>query len=75
MEEDGKDTTSYFEDYPEAEFFDAAQDYERDISKLRKEKKQLKEDGASQQEIDYVTEEMQMLMVEFNQQIADYKKR
>jgi hypothetical protein len=75
MEEDGKDTTSYFEDYPEAEFFDAAQEYESDISKLRKEKKQLKEDGASQQEIDYVTEEMQMLMVEFNQQIADYKKR
>ena len=75
MEEDGKDTTSYFEDYPEADFFEEAQDYESDISKLRKEKKQLKEDGAPQQEIDYVTEEMQMLMVEFNQKIADYKKR
>ena len=75
MEEDGKDTTSYFEKYPEADFFAEAQDYESDISKLRKEKKQLKEDGASQQEIDYVTEEMQMLMVEFNQKIADYKKR
>jgi hypothetical protein len=75
MEEDGKDTTSYFEDYPEADFFAEAGDYERDISKLRKEKKQLKEDGAPQQEIDYVTEEMQMLMVEFNQKIADYKKR
>lgn len=75
MEEDGKDTTSYFQKYPEADFFGEAQDYERDISKLRKEKKQLKEDGATQQEIDYVTEEMQMLMVEFNQKIADYKKR
>lgn len=75
MEEDGKDTTSYFQEYPEADFFGEAQDYERDISKLRKEKKQLKEDGASQQEIDYVTEEMQMLMVEFNQKITDYKKR
>ena len=75
MEEDGKDTTSYFQKYPEADFFGEAQDYERDISKLRKEKKQLKEDGATQQEIDYVTEEMQMLMIEFNQKIADYKKR
>jgi len=75
MEEDGKDTTSYFEKYPEADFFAEAQDYESGISKLRKEKKQLKEDGAPQQEIDYVTEEMQMLMVEFNQKIADYKKR
>ena len=75
MEEDGKDTTSYFKDNPEAEFFDAAQDYESDVRKLRKEKKQLKEEGASQEEIDYVTEETQMLMVEFNQRIADYKNQ
>jgi hypothetical protein len=75
MEEDGKDTASYFEDNPEAEFFDAAQDYESDVRKLRKERKQLKEDGASQEEIDYVTEQAQMLMVEFNQRIADYKNQ
>lgn len=75
MEEDGKDTASYLKDYPEADFYKDAQRYERDVTKLNKERKSLKADGAPQSEIDAVIEEQQMLMNEFNQQVADYKRK
>jgi len=75
MEEDGKDTASYLKDYPEANFYMDAQRYERDVTKLNKERKALKADGAPQSEIDAVIEEQQMLMNEFNQQVADYKRK
>ena len=74
MEEDGKDPTSYLEKNPEAELYAEADEYESEVRKLRKERKQLQEEGAPQEEIDYVTEEAQMLMVELNQKIADYKR-
>ena len=74
MEDQGKDVTPYLADNPEAEFAYDAQSYESDISELRKLKRQLEDEDAPRDEIDAVTEEMQMLMNEFNQIVADYKK-
>lgn len=75
MEDNGKDTTSYFKQYPEADFYQDAQKYESDLSKLNKERRLLKEEGAPKAEIDAITEERQMLMNEFNQIVADYKRK
>lgn len=75
MEEKGDDITQYLEENPVAEFSEEAADYEREISALKKEKKQLVEEGASQEDIAAVTEEMQQLMAEFNQRAADYKRQ
>jgi len=75
LEDNGKDTTSYFKEYPEADFYQDAQKYESDLSKLNKERRLLKEEGAPKSEIDAITEERQMLMNEFNQIVADYKRK
>lgn len=74
LEDNGKDTTSYFKQYPEADFYQDAQKYESDLSKLNKERRLLKEEGAPKAEIDAITEERQMLMNEFNQIVAEYKR-
>ena len=75
LEDNGKDTDSYFKQYPEADFYQDAQKYESDLSKLNKERRLLKEEGATKSEIDAITEERQMLMNEFNQIVADYKRK
>jgi hypothetical protein len=75
LEDNGKDTDSYFKQYPEADFYQDAQKYESDLSKLNKERRLLKEEGAPKSEIDAITEERQMLMNEFNQIVADYKRK
>jgi len=74
LEDNGQDTTSYFEQYPEADFYQDAQKYESELSNLNKERRLLKEEGAPKAEIDAITEERQMLMNEFNQIVAEYKR-
>jgi len=74
MEEDGVDPSDYLSDNPAAMFAEDAADYERTITALKKERKQLIEGDASKEDVALKSEELQQLMAEFNQRLADYKK-
>ena len=74
MEEKGEDTTTYLDQNPGAYFSDAeAQDYERQVTKLKKERKELIAEG-DKEGAALVGEELQQLMAEFNQRYMDAKK-
>jgi hypothetical protein len=73
-EEDGKDVEPYFAKHPEADLYEDAKSYQKDVRELRKERDALIEEGASREEIKMVNEDLQMVMVEFNQLVAEYKR-
>lgn len=74
MQEKGEDTAGYISQNPGARFADAdAAFYEREVTKLKKERKEIMASG-DKQELSRVTEELQQLMVEFNQRYMDAKK-
>lgn len=74
LEEDGGDIDAYLRKNPEAEFAETAQEYENEVRKLRKEIKSMREEGVPQDEIKLYEQEVQMLMTDFNQQLADYRR-
>lgn len=74
MEEKGGDTAEYIRQNPGARFADAdAAFYEREVTKLKKERKEIMA-GGDKKELARVTEELQQLMTEFNQRYMDAKK-
>lgn len=74
MKEKGEDTYDYIRQNPGAGFAERdASFYEREVAKMKKERKELIADG-DKAEATRVGEELQQLMVEFNQRYMDSKK-
>jgi hypothetical protein len=74
-EENDQDTTEIFDENPKAELIDSVGSYYRDVSDLRRERRQMILEGAKPSETQKLDDEITAIMTEFNDLIEEAEKR